>query len=86
MTPIVPARMSSHESLIPDDIKIEFLFDQSIFVTNALRGLAVEGVLGALLTGLPSGPAQCLHRRRDDPVCAARVDLCGDGGPAVRSQ
>ena len=25
------------QSLIPDDIKLEFLFDQSIFVTNALR-------------------------------------------------
>src|SRR5256712_403399 len=40
------------QSLIPDDIKLEFLFDQSIFVTNALRGLALEGALGALLTGL----------------------------------
>src|SRR5438105_15367027 len=40
------------QSLIPDDIKIEFVFDQSVFVTNALRVLAVEGALGALLTGL----------------------------------
>jgi multidrug efflux pump subunit AcrB len=39
-------------SLIPEDIKIEFAFDQSVYVTNALRGLALEGALGALLTGL----------------------------------
>jgi multidrug efflux pump subunit AcrB len=40
------------QSLIPEDIKIEFAFDQSVYVTNALRGLAIEGALGALLTGL----------------------------------
>jgi multidrug efflux pump subunit AcrB len=40
------------QSLIPEDIKIEFAFDQSVYVTNALRGLALEGALGALLTGL----------------------------------
>jgi multidrug efflux pump subunit AcrB len=40
------------QSLIPEDIKIEFAFDQSVYVTNALRGLALEGALGALLTGV----------------------------------
>ncbi len=40
------------QSLIPDDIKIEFAFDQSVYVTHALRGLVLEGTLGALLTGL----------------------------------
>jgi multidrug efflux pump subunit AcrB len=40
------------QSLVPDDIHVEFDFDQSIYVTNALRGLALEGLLGALLTGL----------------------------------
>lgn len=49
---LVKRELPRMQSLIPDDIKIEFLFDQSIFVTNALRGLAIEGVLGALLTGL----------------------------------
>src|SRR4029450_8338615 len=32
--------------------KVEFQFDQSVYVTNALRGLALEGLIGALLTGL----------------------------------
>jgi multidrug efflux pump subunit AcrB len=49
---LVKRELPRLQSLIPDDIKIEFLFDQSVFVTNALRGLAVEGALGALLTGL----------------------------------
>ena len=40
------------QSLIPEDIKIDFAFDQSVYVTHALRGLLLEGALGALLTGL----------------------------------
>jgi multidrug efflux pump subunit AcrB len=40
------------QSLIPEDIKIDFAFDQSVYVTHALRGLVLEGTLGALLTGL----------------------------------
>src|SRR5436190_125914 len=40
------------QSLIPEDIKIDFAFDQSVYVTHALRGLLLEGSLGALLTGL----------------------------------
>jgi multidrug efflux pump subunit AcrB len=37
---------------VPDDVHIDFEFDQSVFVKNAIRGLATEGGLGALLTGL----------------------------------
>lgn len=40
------------QSLIPGDITIEFAFDQSVYVTHALRGLLLEGTLGALLTGI----------------------------------
>jgi len=39
-------------SLIPDDIKMSYEFDQSTYVKNALSSLVREGVLGALLTGL----------------------------------
>jgi multidrug efflux pump subunit AcrB len=39
-------------SLIPDDIKLSYEFDQSTYVKNALSSLVREGVLGALLTGL----------------------------------
>ncbi len=48
----VKANLTQMQALIPDDIKIEFQFDQSVYVTNALRGLATEGALGAFLTGL----------------------------------
>ena len=37
---------------VPDDVHVDFEFDQSIYVKNAIRGLALEGVLGALLTAL----------------------------------
>src|SRR5215472_2722482 len=37
---------------VPDDVHINFEFDQSVFVKNAIRGLAIEGGLGAVLTAL----------------------------------
>lgn len=37
---------------LPDDVKISYEFDQSVYVINAVKSLIVEGVLGALLTGL----------------------------------
>src|SRR5262249_25142169 len=39
-------------SVVPEDVKIDVVFDQSGYVVNALRGLINEGLLGALLTGL----------------------------------
>src|SRR3989442_7791474 len=40
------------QALVPEDIKVSFEFDQSTYVKNAIRGLATEGALGAVLTGL----------------------------------
>ena len=40
------------QSLLPPDIKVSFEFDQSVYVTQAIEGLLVEGLLGAFLTGL----------------------------------
>ena len=48
----VKAALPQMQALVPDDIHVEFDFDQSVYLTNALRGLALEGLLGALLTGL----------------------------------
>jgi multidrug efflux pump subunit AcrB len=48
----VRAEMPRMQALVPDDIKIAFEFDQTGYIVNAVRSLAVEGVLGALLTGL----------------------------------
>ena len=39
-------------SLVPNDIKVSYEFDQSPYVTNALGAVAREGLLGAVLTGL----------------------------------
>lgn len=36
----------------PGAITVSFEFDQSIYVKNSMRGLAMEGALGAILTGL----------------------------------
>jgi multidrug efflux pump subunit AcrB len=40
------------QSLLPPDIKVSFEFDQSPYVTRAVRSVALEGALGALLVGL----------------------------------
>ncbi|MDX2040856.1 MAG: efflux RND transporter permease subunit [Acidobacteriota bacterium] len=48
----VKAALPRFQSLIPEDIKVSFELDQSTIVKNSVRGLIVEGVIGALLTGL----------------------------------
>ena len=40
------------QSLVPEDIKISYEFDQSVYVREALSSVSREGLLGALLTGL----------------------------------
>jgi multidrug efflux pump subunit AcrB len=40
------------QAAVPSDVKISYEFDQSYFVTRSIHNLAVEGMLGALLTGL----------------------------------
>ncbi|WP_435010721.1 efflux RND transporter permease subunit [Tundrisphaera lichenicola] len=40
------------QAVLPDDIKVAFEFDQSPTVTKAVNSLAIEGALGAILTGL----------------------------------
>jgi multidrug efflux pump subunit AcrB len=39
------------QSVLPDDIQVGYQFDQSPYVTRAIRGLVFEGALGAVLTG-----------------------------------
>ena len=48
----VTAGLPRMRAAIPDDIDVNFAFDQSGYVTNAIRSLVTEGTLGALLTGL----------------------------------
>ncbi|TWF42547.1 multidrug efflux pump subunit AcrB [Chitinophaga polysaccharea] len=46
------AKIPEMQSLLPDDVKVSYEFDQSVFVINAVKSLISEGILGALLTGL----------------------------------
>ena len=69
----VKAALPKMQAVLPDDIKVTFEFDQSPTVTGAMRSLATEGALGALLTGLmvlclSAGLAQCHRCRAQYPV------------------
>jgi len=48
----VKAALPDFKKVVPDDVDIRLEFDQSPFVTNSIRGLVLEGLLGAALTGL----------------------------------
>jgi multidrug efflux pump subunit AcrB len=48
----VKAALPRLRALVPPDVHINFEFDQSIFVRNALRSLLTESLLGIVLTGL----------------------------------
>lgn len=40
------------QSVVPDDVKISFEFDQSVLVKNSISSLTFEIILGAFLTGV----------------------------------
>lgn len=40
------------QNAVPEDVTISYQFDQSVYVSNSLKSLIIEGILGALLTGL----------------------------------
>lgn len=48
----IKSALPAMQKELPDDIKVSFEFDQSPYVTSAIRSLVSEGVLGAILTGL----------------------------------
>lgn len=48
----VKANLPKMQAELPDDIKVSFEFDQSPYVTNSIRGVAIEGLLAAGLVGL----------------------------------
>jgi multidrug efflux pump subunit AcrB len=45
-------KLPEMQSLLPDYIDLRYEFDQSVYVVEAVKSLATEGILGALLTGL----------------------------------
>ena len=48
----VRQNLGRFQSLVPEDIKITYEFDQSAYVRNALMSVLRETIIGALLTGL----------------------------------
>ena len=48
----IKASLPTFRDAVPDDIQISFEFDQSTYVTNAVKAVVVESALGAVLTGL----------------------------------
>ncbi|HSB94691.1 MAG TPA: efflux RND transporter permease subunit [Flavitalea sp.] len=40
------------QSQLPEDVKLSYEFDQSVYVINAVKSLIAEGAIGAILTGL----------------------------------
>lgn len=49
---LVKANLPKFQSVLPDDVKVSYEFDQSPYVVRAIHDLMKEGVLGAVLTGL----------------------------------
>ncbi len=48
----VKSAIPEFKKAVPEDVDVRLEFDQSPYVTNSLRGLVIEGLLGAALTGL----------------------------------
>ncbi|HET6255347.1 MAG TPA: efflux RND transporter permease subunit [Puia sp.] len=40
------------QSLLPPDVELKYVFDQSVYVSNAVKSLILEGCIGAALTSL----------------------------------
>ncbi len=46
------AKLPEMQSLLPDDVRITYKFDQSVFVINSVKSIISEGIIGAVLTAL----------------------------------
>jgi multidrug efflux pump subunit AcrB len=49
---LVKENLPKFQAAVPPGVSVSYQFDQSPYVTRAIRGLSVEGLLGAVLTGL----------------------------------
>ena len=49
---LVKENLPEFQKILPEDIKVSYVFDQSPVVERSIRDLLKEGGLGALLTGL----------------------------------
>jgi multidrug efflux pump subunit AcrB len=48
----IKAFLPRFQAVLPEDVRVSYEFDQSYFVTRAIQNLAMEGLMGAVLTGL----------------------------------
>lgn len=46
------ASLPRFQAQLPEDVKLSYEFDQSVYVINAVKSLLSEGAIGAILTGL----------------------------------
>ncbi|WP_316804426.1 efflux RND transporter permease subunit [Pedobacter nototheniae] len=46
------ANLPNIQNTLPEDVKLSYEFDQSVYVINAVKSLISEGAIGAILTGL----------------------------------
>ena len=46
------AALPKFQAQLPEDVKLSYEFDQSVYVMNAVKSLFSEGAIGAILTGL----------------------------------
>lgn len=46
------AALPRFQALLPEDVKLTYTFDQSVYVINSVESLITEGAIGAILTGL----------------------------------
>jgi multidrug efflux pump subunit AcrB len=46
------AEIPKMQALLPEDVKLTYAFDQSVYVINSVKSLISEGAIGAILTGL----------------------------------
>ena len=49
---LVKANLPKFQAALPDDTTVSYVLDQSPFVTRAITSLTLEGILGALLSGI----------------------------------
>jgi multidrug efflux pump subunit AcrB len=49
---LVKKNIPEFQKILPDDIKVSYVFDQSPVVNRSIRDVLKEGALGAILTGL----------------------------------
>jgi multidrug efflux pump subunit AcrB len=49
---LVKENLPKFQAVLPDDVRVTYVFDQSPYVTRAIASLTTEGALGALLAGV----------------------------------